>query len=84
MADTQADRLAKAIDEATEAAQASVNAYSKLAKEAAAQFAGDAPADTGTWMQFAAKSYAQAAADTAKAWTAYYEMLKALADEKEK
>ena len=35
MADTQPDRLAKAIDEATEAAQASVKAYSKLAKEAA-------------------------------------------------
>ena len=81
MADTQADRLAKVIDEAAEAAQASVTAYAKLAKEAATRLAGDEPADAGTWLQLTAKSYAQAAADTAKAWTAYYEMLKSLADE---
>ena len=48
-------------------------------KKAATQFTGDAPADAGTWMQLTAKTYAQAAADTARAWEAYNEVLKVLA-----
>jgi hypothetical protein len=76
---TMADKLEKVIEEAAKATQESVEKYAELAKAAATQFAGDAPADAGTWMKLTAKTYAQAAADTARAWTAYNEVLKVLA-----
>ncbi|HEX6227956.1 MAG TPA: hypothetical protein VFZ41_00665, partial [Solirubrobacterales bacterium] len=76
---TMADKLEKVIEEAAKATQESVDAYAKLAKEAATQFTGDAPADAGTWMQLTARTYAQAAADTARAWNTYNEVLKSLA-----
>ena len=79
MADPQAEKLAKAIDNATQAAQASVTAYADLAKKAATQLAGDAPTDSGTWLQLTAKAYTQAAADTASAWETYNEVLEILA-----
>jgi CelD/BcsL family acetyltransferase involved in cellulose biosynthesis len=81
MSESQPDKLTKAIDDATEAAQESVAAYANLAKEAVTQLAGDAPADAGKWLQLTARSYAQAAADTAKAWTTYNEVLKILAEQ---
>jgi hypothetical protein len=80
MADSKEARLAKAIDEATEAAQASINVYADLAKEAAAQLAGDRPADTSTWLQLTTKTYTQAARDTVQAWTTYIAVLQALAE----
>jgi hypothetical protein len=81
MAETTADRLAKVIDDAAASAQASIAAYAKLAKEAAAaQPAGDAPADPGAWLRLTASAYAQAATDTAKAWNAYTEVLRILAN----
>jgi hypothetical protein len=79
MADSKEARLGKAIDEATKAAQASINVYSDLAKEAAAQLAGDKPGDTGTWLELTTKTYTQAARDTVQAWTTYIAVLQALA-----
>jgi hypothetical protein len=76
---TMADKLEKVIEDAAKATQESVEAYAKLAKEAATQFSGDAPTDAGAWMQLTAKTYAQAAADTARAWNTYNEVLKSLA-----
>ncbi len=76
---TMADKLEKVIEDAAKATQESVTAYAELAKQAATQFSGDAPADAGTWMQLTAKTYAQAAADTARAWEAYNDVLKILA-----
>jgi hypothetical protein len=78
---TMADNLEQVIEKAAKATQESVEKYAELAKAAATQFAGDAPADAGTWMQLTAKTYAQAAADTARAWTAYNEVLKVLAQD---
>jgi hypothetical protein len=83
MADSKEARLAKAIDDATHAAQASIDAYAKRAKEAAAQLTGDSPADTGKWLQLTTETYTQAARDTVEAWTSYNAVLKALADSDE-
>lgn len=76
-----ADRLAEAIDEATVRAQESVTAYAKLAKDAAVQLTGDDPTEAGAWLQFTARSYVQAATDTAKALIAYNDVLKILANQ---
>jgi len=83
MADSKEARLAKAIDDATHAAQTSVDAYAKLAKEAAAQLTGDSPADAGKWLQLTTKTYTQAARDTVKAWTSYNAVLRAVAESDE-
>lgn len=80
MAERKEARLAKAIDEATSAAQASIDAYSDLAKEAAAQLTGDSPGDTSKWLQLSTRTYSQAARDTVQAWTTYVAVLQALAD----
>jgi hypothetical protein len=80
MADRKEGRLAKAIDDATEAAQASVDSYARLAKEAAAQLTGDSPGDTGKWLQLTTETYTQAARDTVQAWTTYVAVLQALAE----
>jgi hypothetical protein len=82
-ADNKGARLAKAIDDATHAAQTSIGAYAKLAKEAAAQCTEDSPADTGKWLQLTTKTYSQAARDTVKACTSYNAVLKALAESDE-
>ncbi len=83
MADAKADkdRLDKVIEKATKSAQESVATYAGLAKEAATQLTGDAPADAGTWLQLTAKAYAQAAGDAARAWTTSNEMLQVLASQ---
>ena len=83
MADSKEARLAKAIDDATFAAQTSIDAYANLAKEAAAQLTADSPADTGKWLQLTTKTYTQAARDTVKAWTSYNAVLKTLAESDE-
>jgi hypothetical protein len=80
MADSKEARLAKAIDDATSAAQASIDAYADLAKEAAAQLTGDSPGDTGKWLQLTTRTYTQAARDTVQAWTTYVAVLQALAE----
>lgn len=80
MADNKETRLAKAIDDATSAAQASIDAYADLAKEAAAQCTGDSPGDTGKWLQLSTRTYTQAARDTVQAWTTYVAVLQALAE----
>jgi len=81
MADSKDDNLDKAIERASKSAQASVQAYADLAKEAAAKLSRDAPADTESWLQLTAKAYAQAAGDTATAWTTYNEVLSNLANQ---
>src|SRR5215213_1675914 len=78
---SQDDNLDKAIERASKSAQASVQAYADLAKEAAAKLSRDAPADTESWLQLTAKAYAQAAGDTATAWTTYNEVLSNLANQ---
>jgi hypothetical protein len=83
MADSREARLAKAIDDATHAAQTSIGAYAELAKEAAAQCTEDSPADTGKWLQLTTKTYTQAARDTVKACSSYNAVLKALAESDE-
>ena len=80
MADSKEARLTKAIDEAKSAAQASIDAYADLAKEAAAKLSGDSPGDTGEWLQLTTRTYTQAARDTVQAWTTYVAVLQALAD----
>ena len=80
MADSKEARLAKAIDDATSAAQASIDAYADLAKEAAAQLIGDSPSDTGKWLQLSTRTYTQAARDTVQAWTTYVAVLQTLAE----
>jgi hypothetical protein len=80
MADSKEARLAKAIDDATSAAQASIDAYADLAKEAAARLTGDSPGDTGEWLQLTTRTYTQAARDTVQAWTTYVAVLQALAE----
>jgi len=80
MADSKEARLAKAIDDARSAAQASINAYADLAKQAAAQLGGDSPGDTGKWLQLSTRTYTQAARDTVQAWTTYVAVLQALAE----
>jgi hypothetical protein len=80
MADSKEARLAKAIDDATEAAQASIDSYARLAKEAAEQLTGDSPGDTGKWLQLTTETYSQAARDTVQAWTTYVAVLQALAE----
>jgi hypothetical protein len=81
MADAKVDKdkLDKVIEKATKSAQESVASYAKLARDAATQLTGDAPADPGTWLQLTAKAYAQAAGDAARAWTSSNEMLQVLA-----
>lgn len=81
MGETKTDKLDKAIEEAKASAQESVTVYADLAKEAAAQLAGGAPTDAGTWLQLTAKTWAQAAGDTANAWMAYNKVLGILADQ---
>lgn len=83
MADAEADRdkLDKVIEKATKSAQESVATYAKLAQEAATRLGGDGPTDAGTWLQLTAKTYAQAAGDTAKAWTTCNEVLQILASQ---
>ena len=80
MADSKEARLAKAIDDATSAAQASIDAYADLAKEAAAQLTGDSPGDTGKWLELSTRTYTQAARDTVQAWTTYVAVLQTLAE----
>jgi hypothetical protein len=80
---TMADKLDKAIAEATKSAQESVAAYATLAKEAATRLSGDAPADPGAWLQLSAKTWAQAADDTVAACKTYNEVLKILASQAE-
>lgn len=80
MAESKEARLAKAIDDATSAAQVSIDAYGELAKEAAAQLTGDSPGDTGKWLQLTTRTYTQAARDTVQAWTTYVAVLQALAE----
>src|SRR5262245_17050465 len=80
MADSKEARLAKAIDDAKSAAQASIDAYADLAKDAAMQVTGDSPADTGKWLQLTTRTYTQAARDTVQAWTTYVAVLQALAE----
>jgi hypothetical protein len=80
MADSKEARLAKAIDDAKSAAQASIDAYAELAKEAAARLTGDSPGDTGEWLQLTTRTYTQAARDTVQAWTTYVAVLQALAE----
>ena len=76
-----AEKLAKAIDEATERAQESMSAYAELAKDAASQLTGENPSDPSAWVQFTARSYAQASTDTARALITYNDMLRILADQ---
>jgi hypothetical protein len=83
MADSKEARLAKAIDDATHAAQTSIDAYAKLAKEGAAQLTEDSPADTGKWLQLTTKTCTQAARDTVKAFSSYNAVLQALAESDE-
>jgi hypothetical protein len=80
MAESKGTRLDKTIDEAAAAAQKSVETYSELAKKAAAQLAGDSPADTGQWIELTTKTWAQAARDTAQAWMTYNAVLQAFAE----
>jgi hypothetical protein len=80
MAESKEARLAKAIDDARSAAQASIDAYAGLAKEAATQVTGDSPGDTGKWLQLSTRAYTQAARDTVQAWTTYVAVLQALAE----
>lgn len=80
MADSKEARLAKAIDDATSAAQASIDAYADLAKEAAAQLTGDSPGNTGKWLELSTRTYTQAARDTVQAWTTYVAVLQTLAE----
>ncbi len=83
MADSKEAQLDKAIDEAAAAAQKSIDAYRQLAKRGAAQLAGDSSGDTDTWVELTAKTWAQAARDSAQAWTSYNALLQACADSAE-
>lgn len=80
-ADADKDKLDKVITKATELAEESVASYANLAKEAAARLTGDAPADAGSWLQLTARAYAQAAGDSAKAWTTSNQVLQILASQ---
>jgi hypothetical protein len=80
MAESKGARLDKTIDEAAAAAQKSVETYRELAKKAAAQLAGDSPADTNRWIELTAETWAQAARDTAQAWMTYNAVLQAFAE----
>ena len=80
MADPKQKRLSAVIDEAAEAAQESIGAYTELAKQAASQLSGAGPADNAAWLQLTTKAYSRALADAAKSWTIYSEMLGALAE----
>ena len=77
MADTQADRLAKAIDEASEGG-AGVGHRLCDARQGGghAVSPGMLLPTPGPGCSSPRRAYAQAAADTAKAWTAYNEVLK--------
>jgi len=77
MANTE--ELETAIAEAAQSARVSVTSYESLAKEASEQLTGDDAADSGVWLKLTAKAYAQAAGDTAKAWTGGLHLLQILA-----
>jgi hypothetical protein len=72
--------LAEVIDRATDAARQSVTTYGELANEAAAQLAGDSPANADKWVELTARTWAQAARDAAQAWTTYVALLQALSE----
>ena len=80
MADPKQKRLSAVIDEAAEAAQESIGAYTELAKQAASQLGGTGPADNAAWLQLTTKAYGRALADVAKSWTIYSEILGVLAE----
>jgi hypothetical protein len=83
MADSKEVPLTKVIEGATAAAQQSVTAYGKIANEAAAQLAGDSPADADKWVELTTRTWAQAARDAAQAWTTYTSFLQAVAESSE-
>lgn len=83
MAEAGNDKFQQTIEKAAQSARKSVDDYAKLAEEAGARFSGDAPADAGAWLQLTARVYAQAASDTARAWTTGYELLQTLAEQAE-
>jgi hypothetical protein len=72
--------LTEVIERATDAARQSVTTYGELANEAAAQLAGDSPANADKWVELTARTWAQAARDTAQAWTTYVALLQALSE----
>jgi hypothetical protein len=72
--------LAEVIDRATDAARQSVTTYGELANEAAAQLAGDSPANADKWVELTARTWAQAARDAAQVWTTYVALLQALSE----
>jgi hypothetical protein len=72
--------LTEAIERATDAARQSVTTYGELANEAAAELAGDSPANADKWVELTTRTWAQAARDAAQAWTTYVALLQALAE----
>jgi hypothetical protein len=79
MAESKEPGLDETIDEAAAAAERSIETYRVLAKQAAAQLAGDAPAGTDRWVELTAKTWAQVARDTAQAWMTYNAVLQGFA-----
>jgi hypothetical protein len=80
MAESKEPGLDETIDEAAAAAERSIETYRVLAKQAAAQLAGDSPADTDRWVELTAKTWAQVARDTAQAWMTYNAVLQGFAE----
>ena len=79
MTDPKKD-LSEVIEEAAEAARASIGVYTELAKQAASQLSGAGPADNAAWLQLTTKAYSRALGDAAKSWTIYTELLGVLAE----
>jgi hypothetical protein len=79
MAESKEPELDQTIDEAAAAAEKSIETYRVLAKQAAAQLAGDSPAGTDRWVELTAKTWAQVARDTAQAWMTYNAVLQGFA-----
>jgi hypothetical protein len=79
MADSKEVPLTEVIEGATAAAHRSINAYERLANEAADQLTGDSPAEADKWVQLSTRAWAQAARDAAQAWTTYVGLLQAIA-----
>jgi hypothetical protein len=80
MAESKEPGLDETIDEAAAAAERSIETYRVLAKQAAAQLAGDSPAGTDRWVDLTAKTWAQVARDTAQAWMTYNAVLQGFAE----
>jgi hypothetical protein len=80
MAKSKEARLEQTIDEAAAAAKESIETYRQLAKKGAGQLAGDSPADTEKWVELTAKTWAQVARDTARAWMTFNAVLQGFAE----